>query len=208
MCWKLQSISGFRREFDVPCWTKLLLALSCWEVRKNVFNHALLRPRVSRKSKPRLIVALRIAEMVQLKASIALLRASCLIYTCKKLVGLISCNSPIQARRHSVSPRHFLQFIVLDWKHFSSRAQWSTLSRMEHQTLNENLESTEVSNACHCHIYDLLLYYKFPVFWEEIFEIGPGQKFFGCKSQVFVENNASKASNRKSLPLMPLSTKP
>ena len=177
MCWKLQSISGFRREFDVPCWTKLLLALSCWEVRKNVFNHALLR-------------------------------ASCLIYTCKKLVGLISCNSPIQARRHSVSPRHFLQFIVLDWKHFSSRAQWSTLSRMEHQTLNENLESTEVSNSCHCHIYDLLLYYKFPVFWEEIFEIGPDQKFFGCESQVFVENNASKASNRKSLPLMPLSTKP
>ena len=60
------------------------------------------------------------------------------------------------ARSHSVSARHFLQFLMPDWKHFSSRAQWRFLSRMEHQTFDENLKSTEVFNSCH--IYCLLFY--------------------------------------------------
>jgi hypothetical protein len=33
--------------------------------------------------------------------------------------------------------------------------------------------------------------------WEENLKSGPDLKFFGCKSQVFVENNESKASDRK-----------
>ena len=60
------------------------------------------------------------------------------------------------AMRHSVSARHFSHFLMLDWKHFSSRAQWRFLSRMEHQTFDENLKSTEVFNSCH--IYGLLFY--------------------------------------------------
>ncbi len=59
-----------------------------------------------------------------------------------------------KARCHSVFTRNFLQFPVLNWKCFSSRAQWRFLSRMEHQTFDENLKSTEVFNWCH--IYGLL----------------------------------------------------
>jgi hypothetical protein len=60
------------------------------------------------------------------------------------------------ARRHSVSTWHFSHFLMLDWKHFSSGAQWSTLASMEHQTLVKNLKSEQVFNLCH--IYGLLFY--------------------------------------------------
>jgi hypothetical protein len=43
---------------------------------------------------------------------------------------------------------------VHDWKHFSSSTQWPIFSSMEHQTLGENLKSTQVFNLCH--IYGLL----------------------------------------------------
>jgi hypothetical protein len=54
-----------------------------------------------------------------------------------------------KARRHSVFTRNFSQFSVLNWKHFSLCTQWRFLSRMEHQTFDENLKSTEVFNSCH-----------------------------------------------------------
>ncbi len=50
-----------------------------------------------------------------------------------------------KARRHSVFTCHFSQFLVLNWKHYSSHAQRRFLSRMEHQTLDKN--------SCHTRVY-------------------------------------------------------
>ena len=55
-----------------------------------------------------------------------------------------------KARRHSVFTHlKFLAIPSAHWKYFSSRSQWRFLSRMEHQTFDKNLKSTEVFNSCH-----------------------------------------------------------
>ena len=43
------------------------------------------------------------------------------------------------ARPHSVFARHFLQFLMLDWQHFSSPAQWLIFPSIEHQKEDKNL---------------------------------------------------------------------
>ena len=83
--------------------------------------------------------------------------------SCKKLIPPVSCKwksrPDTRGRATPSSTRKLSQFPVLDWKHFSSRTQWATLARMEHQKFNQNLKSTQVFNSCH--IYGLLFYYYY-----------------------------------------------
>jgi hypothetical protein len=112
---------------------------------------------------------LRIARGVELRISSVYLA---LDFTCKKLVGSISRNSPIQCKESFCVRSTLIENI------FPHVLKWSTLANMEHQKFNENLKSTQVSNPCH--IYGLLFYALI-------------ESFFGCESQVFVENNAANA---------------
>ncbi len=134
-----------------------------------------------RKSKPCLIVALRIARSGELKASSLFCMYLALIFTCEKLVGLISRNSPIQCkasfhvcstflaiRSATMRLRNDFRLLPLDIlvtrecmiKHFSSShntaKQGRFLSRMKHQTFDKTLKLTEVFTSCH--IYGLLFY--------------------------------------------------
>jgi hypothetical protein len=63
----------------------------------------------------------------------------------------------------TTSARHSRDARVQDWKHFSSShntaKQRRFFSRMEHQTFDENLKSTEVFNSCR--IWGLLFYEYF-----------------------------------------------
>jgi hypothetical protein len=139
MSWKLQSISSFHQKFDVPCVKKISFALPCCEMRKNVFIHALLRH-----------------ENVKRKQTEVISKSHCGTENCKRCW----VEDNILARnwwdRFLATPRsnaRRLQCSVLNWKHFSSRAQLRFLSRMEHQTFDENLKSTEVSTRVISMVY-------------------------------------------------------
>ena len=127
--WKLWLISGFCLTFDVPCLRKLHLVYSRWEVRKNVFNLALSRHKnvewKQAEVKTTSHSGIKNCERCQVEDVIALPCESRLDFYLQETGGIDFLQLPDP---HSVSTRQFSQFLMLDWTHFSSRAQWSTWS--------------------------------------------------------------------------------
>jgi hypothetical protein len=149
-----------------------------------------------RKSKPRLIVALRIVRGVKLKTSSLSRVHLALIFIREKLVRSISPNSqrrlqcPLGISRNSqcmienIFPRALSGVFSQAWNIKSSTKTW-----------NRPKFSTRVTSMVYCSM--LITYYEFPVNWEENLKSGPDRKFFWVQMSSFHREHCSKSKQSK-----------